>query len=549
MSDTPTERAAGTNAGLGRASALMASGTLVSRVLGVVRQSMLGIVIGITGLAGDAFSVANTLPNSINLLLAGGVLNAVLVPQIIKAAKHPDGGEDYVNRLLTLSLLLMALTTALSIAAAPLLVRLYTQTESPSALHLATVFAYLCLPQIFFYGLYTLLGNVLNARNRFTAFMWAPALANVVSIAGLALFWILGYPRGVTDPDGWTTAMIWVLAGTMTLSIVVQGIFLAIPLRRSGFRYRPRFGFRGVGLRSASRVALWSFAGIAVGQLGFIVTSKVLTRATDLANAQGLTAAGKFSYDNAFLLFMLPHSLVTVSLTTALFVRLAKAAHAGHTGEVLADLGRGLRMPAPLLVPISLAGVLFAPLAVFVFFGQSRSDTLAVAHLLTAMLLGLLPFGWVYLVQRVFYAYEDARTPFNIQVVITIIATIFNLIGAVRPATQTGLWVGIGQTISNAVGAGWGFWLLRRRVGRLGLTRAMRTNIRLGLASIAAGGLTYAVLRVVPESLTTNRLGALLVLGVLGSLYLAVAWAIAHRMRVREVDNLVAPIARRLARR
>ena len=143
----------------------------------------------------------------------------------------------------------------------------------------------------------------------------------------------------------------------------------------------------------------------------------------------------------------------------------------------------------------------------------------------------------------------DPRTPFSIQFVITIIAPIFNLIGAVRPATQTGLWVGIGQTISNAVGAGWGFWLLRRRVGRLGLTRAMRTNIRLGLASIAAGGLTYAVLRVVPESLTTNRLGALLVLGVLGSLYLAVAWAIAHRMRVREVDDLVAPIARRLARR
>ena len=71
----------------------MASGTLVSRILGVVRQSMLGIVIGITGLAGDAFSVANTLPNSINLLLAGGVLNAVLVPQIIKAAGHPTAAR------------------------------------------------------------------------------------------------------------------------------------------------------------------------------------------------------------------------------------------------------------------------------------------------------------------------------------------------------------------------------------------------------------------------------------------------------------------------
>ena len=192
-------------------------------------------------------------------------------------------------------------------------------------------------------------------------------------------------------------------------------------------------------------------------------------------------------------------------------MRLAKAAHAGHTGEVLADLGRGLRMPARCSCRSAWPGVVRA-LAVFVFFhGQSRADTLAVAHLLTAMLLGLLPFGWVYLVQRVFYAPRDARTPFNIQVVITIIATIFNLIGAVRPATQTGCgWASARPSAMRSAPVGVLAVAPPRR--QLGLTRAMRTNIRLGLASIAAGGLTYAVLRVVPESLTTNRLGALLVL-------------------------------------
>ena len=538
MSETPS---------LGRASALMASGTLVSRILGLVRATMLVGVIGGTGLAADAFSVANTLPNQINLLVAGGMIGAVLVPQIVKASTHDDGGEDYVNRLLTLALLLMAATTAVALAAAPWLVRAFLDGGSLTTVELAVTFAYLCLPQIFFYGVYTLLGNVLTARNRFTAYMWAPVLANIVSIAGLAAFWVLGLPRKV-GPDQWDPGMIWLLAGTMTLSIVVQGLFLVIPLHRSGFRYRPRFGFRGVGLRSASTVALWSLAAVLVSQLGFVVTSQVLTRASEIAHREHLTAAGKASYDNAFLLFMLPHSLITVSLTTALFVRLANAARRDDRRTVIADLNHGLRAPAPLTVPIAVAGLFFAPYAVRALLLTNPAETRAIAGVLAAMLTGLLPFGWLYLVNRVYYAYEDARTPFRFQVVVTIISTIFNLIAYAAPVTATGIWVGVGQTVSNAVGAALGFVVLRRRLGSLGLSKTIRQHVRLLLASGVALAVVWGVHQLLPGGLDAGWLGAVGVAALLGPLYVAVTWSIAHRLGVPEIGQLLGPITRRLRR-
>ena len=195
--------------GLGRSSALMASGTMVSRVLGLIRASQLAAIVGLTGLTADAFSVANTLPNNFYLLLAGGILNAILVPQIVKASGHADGGEDFVNRLLTLALILMAAATMLITATAPLWVRVFSDTQDDQSRGLAVAFAFLCLPQIFFYGLYTLLGQVLNARGHFAAYMWAPVVANVVALAGLLIFRFADLPLGA-PPGQWNSGMIWI---------------------------------------------------------------------------------------------------------------------------------------------------------------------------------------------------------------------------------------------------------------------------------------------------------------------------------------------------
>jgi putative peptidoglycan lipid II flippase len=535
---------------LAKSSAVMAAGTVVSRVLGFGRAALLGGTVGI-GLSADAFQVANTLPNQFYLLLAGGVLNAVLVPQITKAASHDDGGHEFVNRLLTLSLTIMLGATVLATAAAPLLVRIFATGDwNSQALALATAFAFICLPQILFYGLYTLFGQVLNARGQFAAYMWAPALANIVAIAGL-LWFQLSFASKV-PVSGWTAPMIWVLAGTSTLGVAAQAAALWLPLRASGFRYRPVWGFRGVGLRSATRVAGWTFAAVALSQVGYIVTSQVMTRAGHLLDVRGQSGAGLAAYGYAFLLFMLPHSLITVSLVTALFTRLSLAAHRRDRAAVVGDLGRGLRMPAVLLVPGTVAMVLLGTQAARVaFFDNSPTESRAIAQVMIAMMLGLVPFGWLYLIQRVFYAFEDAKTPFYLQVVVTVVATVANLIAALVDPAHTGIVVGLGQTVSNLVAAIVGFMLLRGRLGSLRLASTIRTYLRLLVASVAAAVLGWLVLRVMGALGVdaASWTGALEQLVVGGGVFVLAALAFAHLMRVEEVAQLLDPVLRRVRRR
>jgi putative peptidoglycan lipid II flippase len=542
----PGEPGDSTEPSLARSSAVMAAGTVASRLLGFLRASILAGAVGI-GVAADTFDVANTLPNQFYLLLAGGVLNAVLVPQITRAASHDDGGHEFVNRLLTLSFALMAVATVLVTALAPLLVRLYSQGWSDEAIALTTAFAFICLPQILFYGLYTLLGQVLNARGRFAAYMWAPALANVVGIGGL--LWFRASFQKQPPVDAWTPEMVWILGGTATLGVAVQAVFLIIPLRRSGFRYRPVWGFRGVGLRTASRVALWTFAALAVSQLGFVVTSRVMTWANDQLDELGLVGAGKAAYSLAFLVFMLPHSLITLSLVTALFTRMSRAAHANRVGDVLADLGRGLRMPAVLLVPGTVAAVLLArQVAYVVFFSNSEAQTDAIAQVIVAMIIGIVPFGWLYLIQRVYYAYEDAKTPFSLQLVVTAVATAVNLLAFLGDPARAGIVVGLGQTLSNLAAAMVGFVLLRRRFGLLRLRSTIRVYVRLVLASLVAAAATWPVLAALGAVLPDGRAGALGELAVGGGLFMVLALGLAYAMRVPEVGQLLEPVLRRARR-
>ncbi|MCM3555968.1 murein biosynthesis integral membrane protein MurJ [Janibacter melonis] len=532
-----------------RSSALMASGTLVSRVLGLLRQTMTIGVVGAVGLAADAWNAANTLPNNFHLLLAGGVLNAVIVPQIVKASRRADG-DEYVNRLLTLAMTIMGAATVLLTLAAPALVWLVVSKDwGDDARGLAVAFALICLPQMFFYGLYTLLGQVLTANNRFGAFMWAPALANVVAIAGLGWFMLSGR-QDVQDVGLWDSTMIWVLAGSATLSIVVQALVLIPALRRIGFRYRPVWGLRGYGLGSASKMATWAFGAVAVGQVAFLlVTTPVLTGAAFDAERAGAPAAGLTSYGFAFLIFMLPHSIITVSLVTAIFTRLSGNAQDGDTEAVAADLRQGMRMPAVVLFPGTAAMVLLAPWALqALLFSTPAADARAATGVLVAMCLGLVPYGWFYLVQRACYAYEDGRTPFVLQLVVTVISVAFTLVGAASGFEHTATWVGVGQTVGNLVGAILGFVLLRRRLGSLGLASVVQQNVRLLLstllATLVAGALLLGMTRVLDE----GWLSAVLVTGVCGVVLLVVALLVAARLRVTEVTAVLQPVTRRLRR-
>ncbi|HCQ18153.1 MAG TPA: murein biosynthesis integral membrane protein MurJ [Dermacoccus sp.] len=549
---TAAAKSSGTG-GVLRNSAIMAAGTLVSRMLGLLRSVLTVWALGSTTGIANTWATANSLPNIIYLLLAGGVINAVLVPQITRALEHSDGGKAYTDRIVTLTLTILLGVTVIGMALAPWVYQIYDHKNvTGDKLHVATAFTLICLPQIFFYGVYTILGQVLNARGRFGAFMWSPALANVVIILGLVWF-IAAYPHGqngVPPYSGWTTEMILVLALPATLAIVAQALVLVPVLKRAGYSFTPNFKFRGVGLRSASTMAGWAFAAVIVQQLGLIVTSRLL-------NSQPDGEPGKGAQDQAFLLFTLPHSLITVSLVTALFTRMSIAAGRNETDKVKDDMTTGIRLSGLASVMLTFGCFALVFPLVSAMFGADPDTRWAIGSMAIAMLVGLVPYSLCLVIQRVFYAYNDAKTPFWMQIICTGIA-----VGLTVPwfflqdttilghpgAHWVGVGVGLAQTISNVVQAAVGFVLLRRRFGAVDLSETVRTYVRLAIAAIIATGVTLLVSFLVHQVAPVTRVESLVELLIIGPLFLAVYFLVASRLRVQEINSLLGPITRRLRR-
>lgn len=537
-------------------SALMAAGTAVSRVLGFVRASVLLAAVqpGGGGVStSDAFSVANVMPNALYILLAGGVLNAVLVPQIAKAARQKDGGEDYINRLLTAALGMLAGLTVVVILAAPLLVKVYDSPKwDPDLVALATAFSLWCLPQVFFYGLYTLIGQVLNARGRFGAYMWAPVVNNVVSIVGLVIF-VTMYHRGTQPVDTWDSTKIMLLAGSQTLGVAAQALILIPVLSRAGIRFRPKFGLRGVGLSSASRVAGWTFAAVIVQQVAFIVISKVTTTATQLLRDRpdAKIQTGKTIYDNAQLLFVLPHSLIAVSLVTALFTRMANAASQNRIRDVRADLSLGLRLTGLATVVSTAAVLALGPeITASMFPGSNRGTTNGVAYVVMAMALGMVPYSAQYLFARVFYAFEDAKTPFFIQIASSGTWATGNLISLLilKDKAPEFIVVGVGLSMaaSNFVGAFLSYSILRRRFGDLDGHQVVRAYLEMFVVAAIGGVVAWLLAQSVQAFFHNTWLACILATVIGGLALLAIYVAGLRQLGVSEVEDVLGPLLRRL---
>ncbi len=493
MSDTvgapDPEDVMGTDAvassGMGRASAVLAAGTVVSRVLGFVRAVTLTSAIGIVA-AGDAFAVGNQLPNNIYALIAGGVLSAVLVPQIVKAAAHRDGGQQFINRVVTLGIVIFALVTIAATIAAPLLVSVYAQGSTtghgftPQAFALATAFAYWCLPQIFFYALYSLLSEVLNARRVFGPFTWAPVLNNVVSIAGLVVFMVLfGTSHSNQEVAVWDAGRITLLGATTTLGVAAQALVLFLFWRRAGLRYRPDFHWRGVGLGATGKAAGWLFGMILITQLAGIVQTRVST----IASGNGASVQ---VLQQAWLLFMLPHSVIAVSIATAYFTRMSGHAARGNLAGMRSDLSSSLRTIGIFNVFAAVAlSVVAYPLARF-FTDTGFTDVSGMGNVILAFMPGLILFSMLFVLQRVFYALGDTRTPFFMQCVQSGLFVIGALACIALPLSWIGVGIAAVTSIAGSAQAVVAIFLVRRRIGGLdGRLVLVRHLQYLGLALIA----------------------------------------------------------------
>ncbi|MFK4836283.1 murein biosynthesis integral membrane protein MurJ [Microbacterium sp. ZW T2_14] len=521
--------------GIGRASVMIGAGTIVSRLTGFLRAVVLVSAVAATSAGGNAFTVANQLPNNIYTIISTGLLSAVVVPQIVKAAAHDDGGRAFVSKLFTLGAVVLLGTTVIATLAAPLLVALYAPEYSASQQALATAFAYWCLPQILFYGLFAMVGESLNARRVYGPYTWAPIINNIVSIAGFLVFiWLFG---PATKGTLWTSEMVAVLGGTATLGIIAQTAILFVFWRRTGLHIRPDFRWRGVGLGQIGRLAGWTFLMVVAGQLAGLVQSQVMSNVPD-------GAPGMFVAANAWLLFMLPYSIIVLSIGTPYFTQLSEHAKAGRDEEVRGDIGRSIRTLGFFVVVATAAMAVAAVPASRIFTGDP-DEAVGAAGVLLCYLVGLIPLAVLFVVQRTFYAYDDTRTPFFFTVLqcALVVASAWGALWAfnagILPMSQLVAAVALGQSVSSVVQVIVATWLLHRRLGGIQVASWLTALGRFALAAIPAGligWLTFQLMGGVDGWAVSDKILGALGAAIIGIVVIAVYVGILAVFRAPELS-------------
>lgn len=546
-------------ASLARSSAIMASGTLVSRILGLVRNALMVVALGATGSgAADAFNTANNLPTNLYNMMIGGVLNAILVPQIVRALRKRNG-EELVNRLLTAAATVMLLLTCIMTAAAPLIFFINASSLASGRWQgLAFAFAFWFMPQIFFYGLYALWGQVLNARSSFGPYMWSPVLNNIISIASiLAYLRIYGSYTDGQGPEVWDAGRITLIGAMTTLGIVAQALILYIPLVRSGFRPRIVFGIRGLGLGQSSKVAMWALLGVVIVSLSTWATSNLgsaAVTASELPEYADVIVPSTTMWSNAYLVYILPQSLVVTSIITALFTRMSEKASAGDRRGVRDDLSLGLRS-AGVFTILATAGICVLAVPALQVFTPSISlaEAQASAPVLVFLALGIVPQGFWFTAQRVMLAYEDTKRLLIADTVAGVLPMLIcGLAYLAAPANHWMAWAALANTLSQVAACVVVVPLIRRHLPSLDGRRVTATHVRLLIAvapAVIVGLILLALMGPVDAQASLTRLlGALVQVLVVATIMSLIYLVMGRVVHVEEIVVAFRPVSRIVGR-
>ncbi len=533
---------------MARSSTVMALGTIISRFTGFLRTAVLLYAIGTQSL-GDAYNVANNLPNAVYNLALGGILTSVVVPLLVNAAKkNHDGGEAYDQRIFTLGVLALgAITVAATAASVPITAIYGHGMGSPATYHLTVIFTYFFLPQIFFYGVSSLAGAILNARGSFASPMWTPIVNNVVVIfVGIALILIAGTGR---TPANISPAEVQLLGIGTTLGIVLQTLAMWPSMRRVGFRWRPRFDFRRAEVTQIGRMGGWMFVYILATQLSFVTTTIVSNDAGSRV-CKTCAGAGYAAFSNAWQLFQLPYAIVGMSVITAMLPRMSAHASSGENRLLVRDFSAATRLSSVITVPSAMIlAVLGPPLAQGVF-GHGATSAASARYLgviFGVFCLGLLPYTLFNLLLRAFYAVHDSKTPALIGCVSMAVRIACSFLAlALLPPADVVAGLGVGFGISSLVMAVWLWWILSRRIGGLDTRRVNRTLVRMHLAAVP--GMIFAILTSVAIGYVGSggTLTALAIIAIGGSGGLLLYVLSARWLRIAEVSDLITMCRARL---
>jgi putative peptidoglycan lipid II flippase len=479
-----------TQPNLARSSQVMALGTLASRLTGFLRTFVFVAALG-TGFLANAYNNSNNLPNTIYYLMLGGIFTSVVVPLLVKAAKeNPDRGEAYAERIFTLGTISLLLITVIATALAAPLVNLYAgningpPNSQPGMTHHAMViFAYFFIPQIFFYGMDSLLGAILNTRGRFGANMWTPVINNMVVIVVGVLFILTQAKQPANGHIVITPTGIRLLGIGTTLGIVIQSIALFPVMRRAGFSMRLRWDLRGAELSEIGHMAGWMLFYVASQWAGNLVVQRVANAASNHAPQNGYSA-----YSYAWQLFQLPYAVVGISVISALLPRMSGHASDRRYSLVREDFSTGVRLASVIVVPAAVfLAVLGSPLCqlLFSFHSSSTQNARFIGEVFGMFALGLVPFMLTQLQLRVFYSFHENRTPAIIGMVMLAVGVIGDLIAlAVLPSKQVVIGLAAAYDVMTLTGAVLAWPLLLRRIGSLDGWRITRSLVRMFLATL-----------------------------------------------------------------
>ena len=515
-----------------RASSVMAIGTIASRVTGLIRNLLLVALLG-TAILGDTYNVANTMPNILYNLLIGGALTAVFVPQIVRSLRDSDQGAAFISRLFTVTVTFLLLLTVIGIVFAPVIVNLYApEFSNRPEFDITVTFMRYCLPQIFFLGLFALLGQIANAKGKFGPMMWAPVINNLIAI--LLFSWFLVNREDLSLGNISETDITWLGLGT-TAGYLAQALILLPVVIRSGVKLTLRFDWHNSQIIKSFRLASWSFLYAMISQVSYLVTVSIATSAAVKTQVLGdSTGVGFTPYSNAYLILILPHSIVTVSVVTALLPRLSNYVIDKKHDELTNSLVKAIRLIGIFTVPAALLFLAFGQLvANTLYFGISNSDANYLGLTLSAFALGLIPVSINLVLLRGLNAFENLKSQVIGNLIMNLISIALSYLVASWFEPK---WVTVGLagifTIHYFIGAGISFYLIRRHQVRLPLLSISLYYLRLILIFTLVLAPIWLLRGEIPGG---NLVSLLLVTSVSAVFYLFIA----KLLKISEVTDLL----------
>ena len=445
-----------------KASSIMALGTIASRVTGLIRNLMLAALLG-TAILGDTYNVANTMPNILYNLLIGGALTAVFIPQIVRSLRDSDQGSAFISRLFSVTVTFLFALTVIGILLSPQLVNIYAPEYAGSKEFDVTVtLMRYCLPQIFFLGLFALLGQIANAKDRFGPMMWAPVINNLLAIA---LFYFLLVSRGdfsvanISSQD-----LLWLGLGT-TAGYLAQALILFPVVIKSGVKLSLRFDWANSQIIKSFKLAGWSFAYAMISQLSYLVTINIATSAAVKSAAEGIsTGVGYTPYANAYLILILPHSIITVSIVTALLPKLSNLVIDKKYQAISDSMSLTMRLMGIFIIPAAVLFLFFGDvIAKVLYFGIPTDDANYLGLTLSAFALGLIPVSINLVLLRGLNAFENLKSQVVGNLIMNIISVVLSLVAAFYLEPK---WVTVGLaaifTVHYFIGTGISFILIKK---------------------------------------------------------------------------------------